>query len=248
MTTNGNPVRELNQVVLERRKELGLSQQEVADAAGISRNYVSMIERGIATNVSFNIASRLAGALEMNVQELVFGQKISEDGQEPSIEDVVRDPAAYIAILEEALADSERTKESQGELLDAVMTQLMPGLTQLLLGQTTLLTRMFEIDQAQQAITQRIQALGGNTVPFRDGDNNRWFWDIAHERVVYVHRFVPAEEIEEIEEEEGNSIGIYAEISWFDEPVELGNLQPEGPSLIPANLLLKISGLVELPY
>ncbi len=49
--------------VFRRRRELGISQSSLAKLAGISRNYVSMIERGEAQNVSINVLNSLAAAL-----------------------------------------------------------------------------------------------------------------------------------------------------------------------------------------
>ena len=50
--------------ILGKREELNISQQALANQAGISRNYVSMIERGEANNLSVGIVERLADALD----------------------------------------------------------------------------------------------------------------------------------------------------------------------------------------
>jgi transcriptional regulator with XRE-family HTH domain len=50
-------------VVRKRRQELGLSQEDFADKAGIHRTYVSSIELG-KVQVSIRIAEQLALALE----------------------------------------------------------------------------------------------------------------------------------------------------------------------------------------
>lgn len=62
--------KELGRQVLRRRKESGLTQGELAQRAGISRNYVSLIERGEASNVSVNVLHDLATALETSPAEL----------------------------------------------------------------------------------------------------------------------------------------------------------------------------------
>ena len=54
---------ELGRRVLQRRKEVRLSQGELAERAGISRNYISLIERGEALNVSMKVLGQLAIAL-----------------------------------------------------------------------------------------------------------------------------------------------------------------------------------------
>ena len=62
--------KELGRQVLTRRKELGLTQGELAEQAGISRNYVSLIERGEARNVSVNVLNELAATLGATPAEL----------------------------------------------------------------------------------------------------------------------------------------------------------------------------------
>jgi len=62
--------KELGRQVLLRRKDLDLTQSELAEQAGISRNYVSLIERGEASNVSVNLLHRLAAALGTTPVEL----------------------------------------------------------------------------------------------------------------------------------------------------------------------------------
>ena len=62
---------ELGRQVLRRRKDKGLSQEALAQSAGVSRNYISLIERGKARNVSMDILSRLALALGTTPTELM---------------------------------------------------------------------------------------------------------------------------------------------------------------------------------
>lgn len=63
-------VKELGRQVFERRKKIGLTQSALADLANISRNYVSLIERGEARNVSVNVLHGLAAALGTTPAEL----------------------------------------------------------------------------------------------------------------------------------------------------------------------------------
>jgi transcriptional regulator with XRE-family HTH domain len=56
--------------IQNRRKELGLSQDELADRAGLHRTYLSEIERR-SRNVSVKILVRIAMALEMSPAELM---------------------------------------------------------------------------------------------------------------------------------------------------------------------------------
>jgi transcriptional regulator with XRE-family HTH domain len=57
-----NP-REFGLQVQRLRKDAGMSQMDLANKADLSRNYVSIIERGDAQNVSMNIVSQIAVAL-----------------------------------------------------------------------------------------------------------------------------------------------------------------------------------------
>jgi len=56
--------------VFNHRRTLGISQGELAERAGISRNYVSLIERGEASNLSINVLNHLAAALSVTTAEL----------------------------------------------------------------------------------------------------------------------------------------------------------------------------------
>jgi XRE family transcriptional regulator of biofilm formation len=52
--------------VLRRRREKGLSQQDLAGLANVSRNYISMIERGEVKNISVEVLVKLAKALNVD--------------------------------------------------------------------------------------------------------------------------------------------------------------------------------------
>lgn len=52
-----------------RREELGLTQEDLADRAGIHRTYLSDVERG-TRNLSLVNIERLAAALSMKMSEL----------------------------------------------------------------------------------------------------------------------------------------------------------------------------------
>ena len=55
--------------VKARREELGLTQEELADRAGIHRTYLSDVERG-SRNLSLVNIDRLARALSLRISEL----------------------------------------------------------------------------------------------------------------------------------------------------------------------------------
>ena len=64
--------RGLAQSVKLRRKELGLSQEDLADLAEIDRTYASQIERGVA-NPSLEVLYRVARSLELELPLLLTG-------------------------------------------------------------------------------------------------------------------------------------------------------------------------------
>jgi len=57
------------------RLEKGLSINELSEKAGVSKSYLSYIERGIQQNPSLHVLSRLAETLDTNVEDLLEQQK-----------------------------------------------------------------------------------------------------------------------------------------------------------------------------
>lgn len=55
------------------RQRKGMTQEQVAELADTTVNYVSKIERGVATNISARILLNLASSLDVTVDELVHG-------------------------------------------------------------------------------------------------------------------------------------------------------------------------------
>ena len=62
--------KELGRQVQAKRKEKGMSQTELAKFADVSRNYISLIERGEAQNISLKVINQLAIALGASSGEL----------------------------------------------------------------------------------------------------------------------------------------------------------------------------------
>jgi transcriptional regulator with XRE-family HTH domain len=56
--------------VLTLRKGKKVTQEQLASRAKVSRNYISMIERGEAENISEDIIRKLAWGLEISVEQL----------------------------------------------------------------------------------------------------------------------------------------------------------------------------------
>jgi len=60
----------LGQAIRAIRQEAGLSQKELAEAAGIDQSYLSMIESGQRRNPGTKVIVRLAQALQVSIDDL----------------------------------------------------------------------------------------------------------------------------------------------------------------------------------
>lgn len=67
---SGALLKKFGNKVREKRLALGLSQEELAERAGVHRTYVGMIERGEKNITLLNI-EKLADALHIRIDELV---------------------------------------------------------------------------------------------------------------------------------------------------------------------------------
>ena len=67
-----SPTRLFGQRVRQRRLELGLSQEQLAEASGLHRTYVGSLERGERNVALLNIL-RLANGLELDPGDLLRG-------------------------------------------------------------------------------------------------------------------------------------------------------------------------------
>ena len=67
---NGRLYNCLGAVISLRRKRLGMSQEDLADKAGVDRAFISSIERG-KRNPSFGSVARIAKGLRMRFARLV---------------------------------------------------------------------------------------------------------------------------------------------------------------------------------
>jgi transcriptional regulator with XRE-family HTH domain len=72
------------EMVRKRRKAEGMNQSKLASETGISRNYLSEIERGEATHLSWEIRKRLCMVLGIPLDELAL--EISQTFSESLIE------------------------------------------------------------------------------------------------------------------------------------------------------------------
>lgn len=67
--------------VRSRREALGLSQERLAEIAGLHRNYVGSLERG-ERNVALVNITKLAAALEVDPADLVGGLVLRKHGRQ----------------------------------------------------------------------------------------------------------------------------------------------------------------------
>lgn len=74
----------LGRAMRARRQELGLSQEELADRAGLHRTYLADVERGSRNVALFNI-ERIALALEMPVSALFVRVEEARRGEKNEV-------------------------------------------------------------------------------------------------------------------------------------------------------------------
>jgi transcriptional regulator with XRE-family HTH domain len=67
---SGNISKQFGTAVRDRRITAGLSQEKLAEIAGLHPTYVSMIERGIR-NPTLDVAARIARALKIGLPRLI---------------------------------------------------------------------------------------------------------------------------------------------------------------------------------
>lgn len=63
-------VQRFGDVVRQQREASGISQEDLADRAGLHRTYISLIERGLRTS-SITTVQRLAEALGVSMTDLI---------------------------------------------------------------------------------------------------------------------------------------------------------------------------------
>ena len=67
----------MREYLIEARKKKGLTQQNVADAVGVSRQYYNMIENGERQQqMDITLATKLAEALEMELIDIVQAETL----------------------------------------------------------------------------------------------------------------------------------------------------------------------------
>jgi XRE family transcriptional regulator, master regulator for biofilm formation len=67
------------------RMERGLTLTELADKAGIAKSYLSNIERDLQNNPTFEYINKVAKALNIEQEKILFDMKsIDENGESPN--------------------------------------------------------------------------------------------------------------------------------------------------------------------
>jgi transcriptional regulator with XRE-family HTH domain len=119
-------INEFGKQVRERRTEEKLSQEKLAQAVGISRNYLSQIERGQATNLSWQVREKLTSVLGMKEVEQVTTS--SELGLPPSLAEfaskVGLPPDDVLMLARLKYRGQQPTTPEKWELLYNVIKQL----------------------------------------------------------------------------------------------------------------------------
>lgn len=63
---------ELGRRIRDLRKRCGLTQEQLADEAGLDRSYIGGIERG-QRNITFTVLCRISAALDVDVAQITSG-------------------------------------------------------------------------------------------------------------------------------------------------------------------------------
>lgn len=95
------------------RLEKGYSINELSEKAGVSKSYLSYIERGIQQNPSLQVLSKLAETLNTNVEDLLEQKRMIQGFDKRIIDN------EWIQLVNEAI-DQGFTKEDFSYYLDFV--------------------------------------------------------------------------------------------------------------------------------
>jgi len=106
---DGNVVREL-------RNRLGLSQNALVDASGVSKAYISLIENGWVRDISQEVASSLAVSLGVKKEQIQSRSKPSRSKEQRPLLDSLKSLRSEVRALDRRLtriidsADQEKSK------------------------------------------------------------------------------------------------------------------------------------------
>lgn len=105
--------KQLGEVVARRRRELKLSQEDLANRADISRAYVSLIERGEAANLSTGVLEKLGVVLGIPVSKLLGRPEQSDLLIPPALREFAMQEGLDLEVVEKMARIPRRGKEPQ---------------------------------------------------------------------------------------------------------------------------------------
>ena len=94
--------------VLMSRRDLDLDQKQLAEQSGVSRPYISQIERARKTNVSVDVLFSLADALGVTVQYLLG---LTDDALGEGSEKVLREQSGDYVVFEVESGEERRVMQ-----------------------------------------------------------------------------------------------------------------------------------------
>ena len=86
--------------IREVRRELGLSQEDLAEKIGMNRSYLSLVENG-RSSPTFEFIERVSGGLGIDIRSLILGEKFEK------YEDDVGNESWIYPGLKELLSDDD---------------------------------------------------------------------------------------------------------------------------------------------
>ncbi|KAA9000968.1 helix-turn-helix domain-containing protein [Paenibacillus spiritus] len=99
----------IGQNIQQLRLEKGLSLSELAGKADVAKSYLSNVERNIQSNPSIQFIEKIAEALDVSVQSLLYGN-LSDSEEEPL-------DADWFRLIQEAMSSGVSKREFK-EFLD----------------------------------------------------------------------------------------------------------------------------------
>lgn len=103
--------KEAGRLIARKRRELGLSQEQCADLAEVSRNYLSLIERGEALNISTGVLERIAAVLRISASDLLTAEESNETLISPSLRQWANTQALPFSVIDKLARIPKRGSE-----------------------------------------------------------------------------------------------------------------------------------------
>ena len=130
--------------VLLCRRDMNWDQDQLAAKSGVSRPYISQIERARKTNISVDVLFSLASALEVSMSYLLG---LDDDPLGEGAEKVLREQSEGYVVFEAETTDQRRTLQ---QLIDQYAALTPQGQRQAL----QFLRIMRQIEEEERAATQ----------------------------------------------------------------------------------------------